>query len=169
MKGKLIKLELTNKRDIELIIKFENQNSQFVHSYTKEKHLEYINGENCFHFSIRKIEDNKLIGHLIGFGKLDTNKSFEFRRISIAEKGKGYGREAIQLLKQLCFEQLKYHRLWLDVYDDNERAIHLYESEGFKKEGKLRDCIKTENGYRSLRIYSILEDEYQCISSKQSF
>ena len=71
------------------------------------------------------------------------------------------GREAIKLLKQFCFEKLKFHRLWLDVYDNNDRAIRLYESEGFVKEGVLRDCIKTGDGFRSQRIYSMLADEYK--------
>ena len=72
----------------------------------------------------------------------------------------GFGRESVRLLKQICFEKLKFHRLWLDVYDDNERAIKLYESEGFIKEATLRDNVKTEKGYRSQRIYSMLENEY---------
>ena len=42
----------------------------------------------------------------------------------------------------------------------NDRAIKLYESEGFIKEGTLRDNIKTDNGYRSQRIYSMIENEY---------
>lgn len=78
-------------------------------------------------------------------------------------KGKGFGREAIQLLKKLCFKKLQYHQLWLDVYDENKRAIRIYESEGFVKEGLLRDNTKTENAYRSERIYSILENEYKPI------
>ncbi len=34
----------------------------------------------------------------------------------------------------ICFETLKFHRLWFDVYDDIEIAMRLYESEGFVKE-----------------------------------
>lgn len=97
---------------------------------------------------------------MIIFGLLNNNKALEFRRITINEKGLGFGREAIRLLKHLCFEKLGFHRLWLDVYDDNDRAIKLYESEGFIKEGTLRDNIKTKTGFRSQRIYSMLENEY---------
>ena len=98
---------------------------------------------------------------MILFGLSNPNKVLEFRRITINEKGLGFGREAIRLLKQLCFELFHFHRLWLDVYDDNERAINLYESEGFVKEGILRENIKSESGYRSQRIYSMLENEYR--------
>ncbi len=98
---------------------------------------------------------------MIIFGVGNHNKVLEFRRITLNEKGLGFGRDAIRLLKQLCLEKLRFHRLWFDVYDDNDRAIKLYESEGFIKEGTLRDNIKTDNGYRSQRIYSMIEDEYK--------
>jgi len=106
------------------------------------------------------MDGNELIGHIILFGLNNKDKSLEFKRITINQKGFGYGREALKLLKQLCFEDLKYHRLWLDVYDDNVRAIGLYESEGFVQEGLLRDDTKIGNTYRSQRIYSLLEHEF---------
>jgi len=159
--GDKIKLVNTVAADIDMIIGFEKQNGQFVHHYSKEKHLALLNDDDCIHLSIRNLDCDSLIGHLILFGQNSKDKVLEFRRITIAEKGKGYGREAIVLIKKFCFEELGFHRLWLDVYDDNQRAIKLYESEGFVKEGVLRENIKTDDGYRSLRIYSMLENEYK--------
>ena len=123
--------------------------------------MELLKDEDCLHLSIRRLDNDKLVGHLILLGVQSPHKVLEFRRITIDEKGYGFGREAVQLLKKLCFEKLGFHRLWLDVYDDNTRAIQLYESEGFTKEGTLRECILTENGFRSQRIYSMLENEYK--------
>jgi RimJ/RimL family protein N-acetyltransferase len=160
IKGDKIRLINTILSDIDKIIEFENLNNKYIHQYSKNKHLELIKNNDCLHLSIKRIYDDKLIGHMISFGVEDPNKVLEFRRISINEKGFGYGREAIQLLKKICFETLKFHRLWFDVYDDNQRAIGLYESEGFIKEALLRENIKTDNGYRSQRIYSMLENEY---------
>jgi RimJ/RimL family protein N-acetyltransferase len=51
-------------------------------------------------------------------------------------------------------------RLWLDVKESNERARHVYESEGFLVEGILRECLKGEYGFESLVVMSILRDEY---------
>jgi RimJ/RimL family protein N-acetyltransferase len=65
------------------------------------------------------------------------------------------------LIKQYCFEQLRFHRLWLDVYADNDRAIHLYRSEGFVEEGKLREIRKDGDQYRSMFLFSILENEWK--------
>jgi RimJ/RimL family protein N-acetyltransferase len=161
IKGDKIRLINTISSDIDKIIEFENSNKQFIHQYSKDKHLTLLNDSNCLHLSIKRLDNDKLIGHMIVFGIENYHKVLEFRRITINEKGLGFGREAIQLLKKLCFEKLRFHRLWLDVYDDNERAIRLYESEGFVKEGILRENIRTDNGYRSQRIYSMIENEYK--------
>ncbi|MGD8307670.1 MAG: GNAT family protein [Ignavibacteria bacterium] len=158
--GNKIRLVNTIVSDVSSIINFETSNDQFVHSYPKEKHLSLLKDSDCLHLSIRRLDDNDLVGHMILFGIDSVHKVLEFRRLAINEKGFGYGRDAVQLLKKLCFEKLKFHRLWFDVYDDNERAIGLYESEGFVQEALLRENIKSENGYRSQRIYSMLEDEY---------
>ena len=161
LKGEKIRLINTVSSDIEKIIEFENFNKQFVSQYPKDKHIALLEDKDCLHLSIKRLDNDKLIGHMIIFGLCNINKVLEFRRITINEKGLGFGREAVVLLKQLCFEKLKFHRLWLDVFDDNDRAIKLYESEGFIKEGTLRDNFKTDNGYRSQRIYSMLENEYK--------
>lgn len=158
--GDRIRLLNTVASDIDRIIEFEKNNKQFVHQYSKGKHMALLTDDDCLHLSIRHIDNDHLIGHMIVFGICNHNKVLEFRRITINEKGLGFGRDAIRLLKQLCFENLRFHRLWFDVYDDNDIAIKLYESEGFVKEGTLRDNIKTDNGYRSQRIYSMIENEY---------
>lgn len=161
LEGNFIKIVNTEIDDIDKIIEFEKSNQEFVHSYPKEHHISLCNDNDCLHLSIKRIDNEKIIGHLILFGAESVNKVLEFRRITIDEKGMGYGREVIRLLKFLCFEKLGFHRLWLDVYDDNKRAINLYESEGFKKEGVLRENIISGDGYRSQRIYSMLENEYR--------
>ena len=161
LSGTIIKITNSIEADIRKIVEFELSNKQFVNSYNIEKHLSLLLDSDCLHLSLRRLDNDNLVGHMLLFGLDGVNNSLELRRIAINEKGHGFGREAIQLLKRLCFEELKFHRLWLDVYDDNKRAYNLYESEGFIKEGLLRDKFKTENGYRSQRVYSILENEYK--------
>ena len=121
--GKKIKLTNTDASDIDCIINFEESNKLFVGSYDKEKHLALFINSDCLHLALRRLDNNQLIGHMVLFGLDGTNKSMEFRRITVNQKGMGFGREALQLLKILCFNKLHYHRLWLDVFDDNARAI----------------------------------------------
>lgn len=51
---------------------------------------------------------------------------------------KGYGEQAMRLLLRHAFNDLGLHRVWLTVFDDNQRAIRSYEKCGFVVEGKLR-------------------------------
>ena len=161
LKGDKIRLINSNENDIECIAGFEVSNRQFVNQYSFEKHRALLVDKDCLHLSVRRLDNDILIGHALIFGITDPNKILELRRITIADRGLGFGRETIILLKKMCFESLRFHRLWLDVYDDNVKAIKLYESEGFIMEGILRDSVKSETGYRSQRIYSILENEYR--------
>jgi RimJ/RimL family protein N-acetyltransferase len=96
----------------------------------------------------------------------NKNHSIEFRRIAVVDRGKGYGREALRLVKKICFEKLKAHRLWLDVRFNNHRAQRLYKSEGFVEEGMLRECILFKDSYVSLIVMSMLVDEYRRLEGK---
>ena len=84
-------------------------------------------------------------------------------------KGKGYGREALKMMKNWAFEDLKMHRAWLDAKVDNKRAINLYKDEGFVEEGIIRECIKTGDVYESLMILGILAKEYFSEKDKNLF
>lgn len=85
---------------------------------------------------------------------------FELRRIAITEKGKGYGREAMEALLKEAFENMNINRFWLDVYPDNVIGIKLYEGMGMHRDGVLRQNYKAERGYLDQIIYSMLKEEY---------
>jgi RimJ/RimL family protein N-acetyltransferase len=121
---------------------------------------------NCIyegHISIINAADGELVGYIILAGVGGEDRELEFMRMVIADKGRGYGRTSVRFIKKYCFEVLKYHRLWLDAYTDNVRAIGLYNSEGFVQEGILRECKKHGEGYRSMVVMSMLEQEYKGI------
>lgn len=156
-----IRLELTHLDNIEQIVRIESENSDFIGQYDFNRHKEVMENNDELHISIFSKTNDLLIGHIILAGIESTNDSIEFRRIVVSNKGKGYGKESLKLIKKYCFEILKAHRIWLDVYDDNLRAIGLYKSQGFKIEGLLRECIKQNGIYRSLLIMSLLATDNQ--------
>ena len=90
----------------------------------------------------------------------NADKSIELKRIVIERKNEGLGREAVQLVKKIVFENLGAHRLWLEAVEDNERAIHVYLSEGFITEGVHRESLKKGKHFLSMKVISILEHEY---------
>jgi RimJ/RimL family protein N-acetyltransferase len=74
--------------------------------------------------------------------------------------GRGYGTEALRLVLDYAFNTLKLHRVGLDVFDYNARAIHVYEKLGFRREGVLRDALYYDGAFHDSVLMSILEDEW---------
>lgn len=156
-----MKIVSTKENDLEKILEIESkkENSDFITPNSRAEHLALIQNEHVNHLVI-KSEAEEILGFIILSGITDINKNIEFRRIVIDQKGKGYGRTAIKMMKKYCFEDLKCNRLWLDVIETNNRARALYKSEGFKEEGILRECLLKNDSFVSLVIMSILEREY---------
>jgi [ribosomal protein S5]-alanine N-acetyltransferase len=53
--------------------------------------------------------------------------------------GRGIGREALELLIGFAFRTLELHRLEADIDPHNERSLRLFERQGFRREGYLRE------------------------------
>lgn len=75
--------------------------------------------------------------------------------------GKGYGTEVMELLLDYAFGYLNFHRIAIGVVGTNERALHFYESIGFKREGIQRDGYYYAHQYLDFVMMSLLEDEYR--------
>jgi len=161
-KSTRISFRNTQEKDLDFVFKAEHHsdNCSYVDQWSKEKHLNVMQDKDILHLIIEDNNDSKPIGYIIIAGLENVNKNIELKRIVITEKGKGFGREALKLIKKLSFEKLNAHRLWLDVRDHNLRAQKLYKTEGFIQEGFLRECILYKGKFESLIIMSILESEY---------
>ena len=164
-----IRLELTRLDNISKIIQIEEDNSEFIGQYNFERHQSVIESDDEMHLSIFDKSDNSLIGHIILAGLTNTNKSIEFRRIVVSKKGKGFGKDSIELIKKYCFEDLNAHRIWLDVFEANYNAIKLYKSQGFRIDGILRDSVKRDGKFYSLLLMSILISEVKSTEGETGF
>jgi [ribosomal protein S5]-alanine N-acetyltransferase len=52
--------------------------------------------------------------------------------------GRGYAREALELLIAFSFRKLDLHRLEADIDPNNAASLRLFERQGFRREGYLR-------------------------------
>ena len=148
--------------DIPQIIGLESHpdNRDYLWIGTEKEHMAEIEDLNHLLVMFHAREDRRVIGYALI--RLDyKSEIFELRRIAIAEKGVGYGREIMEALFQYAFTETKTNRFWLDVYPDNVIGIKLYESLGMHKDGVLRQNYKAERGYLDQIIYSMLREEYE--------
>ena len=58
------------------------------------------------------------------------------------------------------FHELNLHRLYLEVFDFNEKAVHMYESLGFVTEGRRRETYFTQNAFHDVIQMSMLDHEF---------
>jgi len=84
--------------------------------------------------------------------------------IHIGEKkywDQGYGTKAVQLLLKHGFDSLNLHRIYLRVFESNQRAIHSYQKAGFTLEGKMREAHYMDGKYIDVLLMSILQPEWR--------
>lgn len=142
---------------------------------------ESFSREEVVHFFLKSMEDadrcfflllapdGRIIGESV-LNEIDWElRSANFRTciFPLAERGKGIGTWMVESIRDFAFEELKLHRLELDVFSFNPRAGKAYEKAGFRVEGVLRDAVKDGDAYGDDILMAILEDEWK--AEKQSF
>jgi RimJ/RimL family protein N-acetyltransferase len=82
--------------------------------------------------------------------------------IFIGEKsswGGGYGTDAMRTICRFGFEVMNLHRIELDVYAENLRAVRVYEKVGFVAEACRRQANFQFGRYHDLLTMGLLEGE----------
>lgn len=132
---------------------------RFVGQWPEERHRATMTGGDARYF-VAESETGEVTAYAILRGLSEDSGAIELKRIVVGRPGGGLGRKVLTDLVRIVFEELKAHRLFLDVFDDNARAQHLYESLGFMYEGVMRDAAQRDGVYFDLRLMSMLEGEY---------
>ena len=157
------RLRPTQEADLPFVLALEldEANRQWIIPWSRERHVAAICDPDQAHLIIGSLADPRPQGYMILSGLRDPNCCVELRRILVAPKGHGLGRQAVRLVKDRAFTEWNAHRLWLDVKEHNVAARRLYESEGFKAEGVLRECLNVGERFESLLVMSMLRSEYR--------
>lgn len=119
--------------------------------------------ENDLCLGIALKEEGRLIGSCGLHGIRLPNRCAELG-ITIGDKkrhGQGYGAEAMRLLCGFGFDSLGLHRIELQVYSYNRRAIRCYEKCGFRAEGLRREARFWEGRWHDVIWMSLLEHEFR--------
>lgn len=97
--------------------------------------------------------DNDKLISLTGFHGSELNRITHrvYVAISVLKDYQGLGL-GTQLMSLLCLKAKEFGKtkIELDVREDNEAAIHIYEKQGFVKEGTRKNGIKDKSKYVNL-------------------
>ncbi|HZG79662.1 MAG TPA: GNAT family protein [Brevibacillus sp.] len=136
-------------------------------AFTREEVSAYIESKRNDSSSVLLLialrENDQVIGD-VQIGGIDRNNRNAYIRIAIDStkfQGKGYGSEAMLLMLDYGFGILNLHRIELNVFAYNDRAIHTYEKLGFQREGVQRQALYYNHEYHDSILMSMLADEYR--------
>lgn len=136
-------------------------------AFTREEIAQYIQGKVSDSSSVLLLialrENDQVIGD-VQIGGIDRNNRNAYIRIAIDSstfQGKGFGSEALLLMLDYGFGILNLHRIELNVFAFNERAIHTYEKLGFQREGVQRQALYYNHEYHDSILMAMLADEYR--------
>jgi len=122
----------------------------------------HSNKPDIFMFMIRTLEDGKLIGE-VDLDGVQWNHGDTYVGISLGEReywDKGYGTDAMQVILRYAFSELNLHRVTLNVFEYNQRAIRSYEKAGFAIEGRARNYLVREGKRWDMVYMGILGQEW---------
>ncbi len=173
--GEKIRLRAIERSDLERFVEWFND-QEVTHHLMRFLPMS-LDAEKDWHEKLREKEEEKRplaldaregdqwvhIGSC-GFEDIDWRSRKAELGIVIGDKrywNRGYGSDAVRTLLRHGFENLNFHRVYLYVFEDNERAIKIYLRHGFQEEGRLRDHFYRKGRYHGLIVMGILRREWK--------
>lgn len=147
-----------NDRDLVLF----NSAYRPVHETSHREWLAGLSGRrDLVVFGIRRLRGGRLIGvcQLTGINAVGRSAELQIRIGEASSRGKGLGLEAVRQLVAFGFGDLNLHRISLQVFATNTRAIKTYQAAGFRHEATLRDAAFIDGRFVDVCIMAMLEDE----------
>jgi len=170
--GNRVRLRAIERGDIPTFLKWVNDpevqrylgRTPFPLSFAQEERWfeKQLNDERSRIFAI-ETEKGVHIGN-IGLHEIDYKDGKATLGIMIGEKeyrDQGYGTDAVRTLLRFAFQELNLHRVSLEVFDFNKRAIRCYEKCGFRHEGVAREDSFRGGKRQDKILMGILRQEFE--------
>jgi len=128
----LIALRKTKIEDLDKLyqIGIQEHSKPFLSSKTMVDYKREFKDKNTTYLSVVNTS-NIILGYII-LSKNQSRSSIQLKRILISIESFGIGQDTLSRLEQYCLNTMGIKHIWLDVYDNNHKAIHIYEKLGYQ-------------------------------------
>jgi ribosomal-protein-alanine N-acetyltransferase len=111
-----------------------------------------------YHFGIFKKDSNELIGtiNLFQVFRGSLQSAFIGYFLDKQQNGKGYTTEAVRLIVNYAFNDLKLHRIEAGVMPHNGGSIRVLEKAGFHKEGIAKKNVRINGKWEDHQVLAII-------------
>ena len=123
---------------------------------------------NKFYFAVRTKNDDRLIG-MAYFDWVEWSNGNCSLKIGIGnpeDRGKGWGREILEMMLRFAFAELNMHRITVMVPEYNQVARHLISNLGFKEEVVLRKALNRQGRRWDQGYFGLLRREWEASSTR---
>lgn len=170
--GESVRLRAIEREDIPTFVRWFNDPEvrQYLMMYEplskarEERWFEaHLDRQNEFLFAIEANAGDGWV-HIgnIGLHRVDWKNRAATLGIVLGEKtywGRGYGTDAVRTILRFAFRELNLHRVELEVFAGNLRAIRCYEKAGFVSEGVRREAVFRDGRYHDIYVMGVLAEE----------
>ena len=150
--GDRVRLRALEREDLHTLVRWMNDPEvrenlmvyEPISTQAEERWLEgLVERDNDYVFGIEALIDQAWV-HIgnVGLHGIDRHHRRAEIGVVIGEKdswGQGFGSEALALMMRFAFHELGLHRIELEVFETNLRAMKTYRALGFVEEGVRRE------------------------------
>jgi RimJ/RimL family protein N-acetyltransferase len=173
LRGRLVYLRPAERDDVPLFVRWlsDARTTGYLAAHSpiglamEERWFEDLldhHGQDRWYFVICRLDDDRPVGSLDlrEIGPTSGGAGLGIVIGDPADTGHGYGTDALEVLLDFGFGELRLERMWLEVFDFNERAIHVYQRLGFVHEATFRHAIFHGGRHLDLQRYGMLREEW---------
>lgn len=172
LKGQKVTLRPIRLSDAERFVKWLSDPAVYQYLQAQNRHLTLKKERQWIKSSLKDKKDKRfaietLEHRHIGVVSLERVEAKHKRAtfgIFIGDKdfwNHGFGSDAGRVILEYGFKKMKLHKIELDVYAYNPRALKVYKRLGFKREGIKREHNFHQGKYWDVYHMSILDREWK--------
>lgn len=169
IKGKRVLLRAIEISDADMLQQMMNDENiermMWGYSFPVARHqqikwIEGLSGEKSVFRAIIDV-NGTAIGTIIlsDIDMRNGSAEIHIKLANAAERGKGYGTDAVSALVLYAFNTLRLNCVYCRINEDNIASQKMFEKCGFKQEGRLRERVFRDGKYYDFYEYSILKSD----------
>lgn len=169
MKNQMIKLRPLEPTDLDTLYNWENDTALWVVSdtvapYSRAALWQYLEAYTGDIYAQRQLRlmitlasDDTPVGTIdfLNFDPLNNRAELGLF-VDLKHRGKGLGRQALELLTDYAREHLGLRQLYVYIALDNEVCLNLFDTFGYCRVGVIKSWVKRGRTYRDVALMQMI-------------
>ncbi|MBN1963745.1 MAG: GNAT family N-acetyltransferase [Anaerolineae bacterium] len=131
----------------------------------KDFYGEMLKSKNDYVFAVRPLEGESLLGVMMidGIQWAHRAAGMAYAIGAPANRGQGYGTDAVRLGLRFAFNELNLYRLTVTVFSYNAASLALAKKLGFTHEGTWREFFQRDGQRWDMLFFGLLRPEWEAM------